>query len=64
MTIPFGRRRFVLTMQVLNSAPFLWEGRDPLGANDAELARFNDRRLRDVEQVRWEAQTLLYGGHR
>jgi hypothetical protein len=62
MTIPFGRRRLVLTMQVVADPPRLWAGTDPLGATDEELARLNRRKSADVEQLRWEAMTLMYGG--
>jgi hypothetical protein len=62
MTIPFGRRRLVLTMQVVADPPRLWDGTDPLGATDADLARLNRRKAIDVEQLRWDAMALMYGG--
>ncbi len=62
MTIPVGRRRLVLSLRLLSPATHRLNGLDPLDANDAELARIGRRTDRDVDRLRWEAMTLLYGG--
>jgi len=65
MTIPFGRRRLVVSVAVAGrderSAPIV----DPLpGATDAELARLSRGGTIDIDRARWEGLTLLYGGLR
>jgi len=62
MTIPVGRRRLVLSLRLLSPTTHRWDGIDPLDANDAELAHIGRRTDRDVDRLRWEAMTLLYGG--
>ena len=64
MTIPFGRRRLILSLAVQASHPTAADHPGALGATDAELAHLNGDRLRAEERVRWDAMTLLYGGRR
>jgi len=64
MTIPFGRRRLVLTV-ALTPSPSRSSAPTPLvGADDEELARYSRRPAVDVDQAKWEGMALLYGGHR
>lgn len=68
MTIPFGRRRLILTVALAGAAA---PGRAravfpelPLGADDHELARLSRRPALDVDVARWEGMALIYGGAR
>ncbi len=62
MTVRFGRR-FALTLRIetldrrLGPVPA-----PPLGADDAELARWTTRPEVDLERARWTALTLIHGG--
>lgn len=70
MTIPFGRRRLTMTLDVcLSLAPTETRQRTvrpglPLGADDHELARLSRVQPLDVDRARWEGLALLYGGSR
>ena len=62
-TIPFGRRRLVLTLAaepIRSRAP---EPASVVGASDAELARLASRR-HDADQARWDLWAALHGGPR
>lgn len=68
MTIPFGRRRLILTVafapataatSARSSLPQLM-----LGADDHDLARLSQQPPVDIERARWEGLALLYGGSR
>ena len=69
-TLPFGRRRLVLSLDLLPvpSVPAVpaRAGRvvDPpaaYDATDAELARLNARAAMAEDRRRWEAQSVYYG---
>ena len=62
-TIPFGRRRLVLTLAAEPSRSRAPEPTAVLGASDAELARLASRRY-DADQARWDLWTALHGGPR
>ena len=64
MTISLGRRRLILSLAVLSSQPTASDIPSALGATDAELAQLNTDRLYAGERSRWDAMTLMYGGHR
>ena len=64
MTIPFGRRRLILTVAIAPASSRRWDGAAALGATDAELASFARNRAGDVDRVHWEGLRLMYGGAR
>ncbi len=65
MTIPFGRRRLVVSVAVASRHDRPDTIADPLpGATDAELARLSRGGTIDIDRARWEGLTLLYGGLR
>jgi len=63
MTIPFGRRRLILTLAAA-PPPRLAASEIPDGASDAELVQWVRHGGIDVDRARWEGMTLLYGGFR
>jgi hypothetical protein len=62
-TIPFGRRRLVLSVAAESIRSRAPEPGAALGASDAELVRLTSRRS-DVEQARWDVWLSMYGGPR
>jgi len=64
MTIPFGRRRLILTFAFATAPVRLWEAQLLQGASDSEVAHFAQGDGLDYERAAWEGMTLLYGGHR
>lgn len=64
MTIPFGRRRLVVSFALAGQdAPP--RALDPLpGATDAELAHLARGGGGDIDRARWDALVLMYGGRR
>ena len=67
-TVPFGRRRLVMSFDILPVAPTapVRSDRSPdvpaaFDATDAELARLNARAAAAEERNRWETQAVLYG---
>ena len=64
MTIPFGRRRLVVSLVAPPTASPALDVPDALGATDAELAHLNREYHAAAERGRWEAMTLMYGGQR
>lgn len=63
MTIPFGRRRLIVTWAVA-APPRLAAAGFPDGASDAEIVRFVRNGGVDIDRARWEGMTLIYGGVR
>lgn len=64
MTIPFGRRRLVVSVALAAGAPPARRLDADAGGTDAELARLGRGPLVDIDRARWDALTLIYGGHR
>lgn len=64
MTIPFGRRRLILTFAVAPAQTERWDDVIPPGTDDVDLARLSRREPMDLDRARWEGLTLLYGGAR
>ena len=62
-TIPFGRRRLVLTLAAEPLRAPATEPSEVLGASDAELARLAGNR-RELEAARWDVWAALYGVRR
>ena len=67
-TVPFGRRRLVMSFDLLPAAaaPPARARRAPdvpaaIEATDAELARLNARSVAARERTRWETQAVLIG---
>lgn len=64
MTIPFGRRRLIVSL--VDAAPrrklFRYAMAD--NATDAELARLNQFNAAAMDRIRWEATAALFGGPR
>ena len=60
MTIPFGRRRLVLSLE---SAPAHRALQFPAldGASDAELAHAPGLADRTLDRVRWETMLIMHG---
>ena len=58
MTIPFGRRRLVVSLSLTPSHSLTWDEVTPAGGTDADLARLNRHRAPDIETTRWQT---LYG---
>ena len=66
MTIPFGRRRLVLTVVAAPRhphGPVAPELPAAVGATDAELARLVAHDAADIDRARWQAMTMMYGPH-
>lgn len=66
MTIPFGRRRIVVSVAFDRTDAPLRPTAPLLGGTDAELARLaqGGPGTIDIDGARWAALTLLYGGCR
>jgi hypothetical protein len=64
MTIPFGRRRLILTVSLTKVPNAGWDQQIPVGADDRELAYYSRADAHDIERARWEALTLVFGGTR
>lgn len=72
-TLPFGRRRLVLSLDLLPASAAMphgrtvWTGRrapdvpGAFDATDAELARLNGRASAAQDRLRWEAQAVFCG---
>ncbi len=68
MTIPFGRRRLIVTVALHRAGtPESVRGAAlglPLGADDHELARLSRRPALDSDVARWPGMSLIYGAAR
>ena len=64
MTIPFGRRRLILTLALVPPSRPTLDGDIPPGTTDLDLARLARRAAVDLDRPRLDALTLMYGGHR
>ena len=62
MTIPFGRRRLIVTLAVSGTPRRSWADGIPPETGDLELARLAKGGAVDIERARWETLTLIYGG--
>ena len=64
MTIPFGRRRLILSVALTPAQPERWDDVIPPGTDDVDLARLSRRDPMDLDRARWEGLSLIYGGAR
>ncbi len=64
MTIPFGRRRLIVTLAVTGTPRQPWAGDFPPETGDRELARLAKGGTVDIDRARWESLSLMYGGQR
>ena len=62
MTIPFGRRRLIVTLAVTGAPRQPWASDIPPETGDRELARLAKGGAVDIERARWESLALMYGG--
>jgi len=63
MSIPFGGRRLVFSMNLL-VAPAKSGGTEfpeAVESTDAELAKLNRRAAADADRRRWQAQAIFHG---
>jgi hypothetical protein len=63
MTIPFGGRRLVFSMNLF-VAPTKPSGvpyPEAIDASDADLARLNHRAAAEADRRRWQAQAIFHG---
>ena len=64
MTIPFGRRRLIVTFVPAPVRSRPGDDGAALGATDAELATLARNQTVDLDRPQWEGLRLLYGGTR
>lgn len=64
MTIPFGRRRLILTLSLTTTPHLTKDEGVPLGLDDRELVRWTRTEPLDIDRARWEGLSLIYGGVR
>jgi hypothetical protein len=64
MTIPFGRRRLIVSLVDASPRRKLFGYSMAINASDAELARLNQFNAAASDRLRWESTAALYGGPR
>ena len=64
MTIPFGRRRLIVTLNLTTKPDLAKDDSVPLGLDDRELVRWTRTEPLDIDRARWEGLSLIYGGVR
>jgi hypothetical protein len=64
MTIPFGRRRLILTVALTSAPARFREPQRAAGADDQELVRLSRQPDVDIDLARWEGLSILYGASR
>ncbi len=62
MTIPFGRRRLIVTLAVTGAPRRPWTDDIPPETGDQDLARLAKGGAIDIERARWETLMFIYGG--
>ncbi|CAA9558894.1 MAG: hypothetical protein AVDCRST_MAG59-2318 [uncultured Thermomicrobiales bacterium] len=62
MTVRIGRRIALTFRLEFLESPAARVPAPPLGADDAELARWSAEPAVDLERARWTALTLIHGG--
>ncbi len=63
MSIPFGDRRLVLSMNLFVAPARKAQARYPeaVAASDDDLAKLNRRAEADADRRRWQAQAIFHG---
>jgi hypothetical protein len=64
MTIPFGRRRLIVSLVDTTPRRKVSGFSAAVNATDAELARLNQMSAAGSDRLRWETTAALYGGPR
>jgi len=64
MTIPFGRRRLLISLVTAPARSRAMRVPAAEAATDAELARLSGYHAALADRARWEADVALYGGFR